>query len=152
MRLKATIVAAIWGSTLLSLPAFGQEKTCRVSRSIQSMIAWPSCDGTLDIPSHGLDSRSNGSDKVLAGVFWFPSLGLSSYDPEGAAARLFDPTTATGYRYRRGADFDIKHRSLPPAKHRVAFYNSASFNPAGLNGLDRFGNPAESMVVFGFHF
>jgi hypothetical protein len=137
MLLRNAIVAAIWGSTLLSLPAFGQEKTCRVSFFDQYAGAWPSCDGALNILTHGLES-------------WSPHLSL--YDPEGAAALLLDPATAAGYRYRRGADFDIKDRSLPPAKHRVVFYNSASLNPAGLSGLDRFGNPAESMVVFGFHF
>jgi hypothetical protein len=88
-----------------------------------------------------------------------PAKSRSIPAPPGARALIFDPTNVTGagtqsrlwYLYGGGADFNPK-RQVPRTEHRGVFYNSATFNMDGLNGLDQFANRSEPSVVFGYSF
>jgi len=103
----------------------------------------------------------NNSDEVLAAyVFRFPAKHWSPFVLGGAGALVFNPSAAAGgstqvrpgYVYGGGADFNLKGRFFLRTEYRGIFYNSPTFNVAGLNGLDRFTHRAEPSVGFGYHF
>jgi len=115
---------------------------------------------TYKLDSGSLGVRNNSDELFAAYVFRFPAKRWSPFVLAGAGALIFDPRTLAGastqtrlgYLYGGGADFNLKHRVFVRAEYRGVFYNSPTFDMAGLNGLDRFTHRAEPSVGFGYHF
>jgi hypothetical protein len=176
MSLKNAIIATLCGSTVVSLPAFGQENpisradirieaSVHLVKSTNGDVARPSASvngGFLCTyrffsnnlnntqtysPYKGSIGLKNKSDQACATyVFRFSVKRWSPITP--ATALILDPKAATG-----GADdFNLEGRSFPRTEHRGSFYNSATLNKGGLNDLYRFSNGEVPAAVFGYNF
>jgi hypothetical protein len=176
MSLNGAIVAALCASTLVCLPAIGQEN--RISRAdIRSEASAPFVKGsTADVarqrasfhdgvlctyrfffnnshntkaysPYKGSIGLKKNSDQACATyVFRFSVKRWSPITP--AAARIFDPKIEAG----AATDFNFERRSFPRIEHRGSFYNSATLHAGGLNDLYRFSNSEAPAIVFGYNF
>jgi hypothetical protein len=176
MSLKPAIVAALCASTLVSLPAIGQEN--RISwADIRSEASVPFVksanaavvrqrasfnqgflctylfffDNSHNTKAYSPYKRSIGlkdnSDQACATyVFRFSVKRWSPITP--ATALIFDPKIETG----AATDFNFERRSFPGIEHRGSFYNSATLHAGGLNDLYRFSNSEAPAVVFGYNF
>jgi hypothetical protein len=198
MLLKTAIVAAICGSTFVSLPSFGQENP-QSRGDISSEACMPFVENTnangapqsvsanygfLGIyrlffnkrsdaelsygrtrntqaygPKRGPIGVKNSFDEMFATfVFqlpakrWSPVVFPSTVIFDAGPVMGTGTQTQGGYLYGSASTFSPKHRSLPRTGHRGDFYNSATPNIYGRNGLDRITNREEPPVIFGYTF
>ena len=171
MLLKNTIVAVIFGSTLVSLPALGQDNpTSKADISIQASMPFvESTNSDRAQPSAILNYGFSGGYRFFSnrrsGVepsygythniqmysLKSRSIGVKNNSDEVLAAYVFPfPAKRRAPSVLMG-DFNLQRGIFPRTKHRGVFYNSATFNIDGPS-LDRFPNRVEPAVVFGYNF
>jgi len=103
------------------------------------------------------DTQSN-SDNILVYVFqfsakrWSPAVPAGTQIPDPRAVAGVIAESRWGHLYDGASDINLTHRIFPRTERRGSFYNSVSFNMYGANRLDRFTNPEEPAVVFGYKF
>ena len=172
MSFKSAIVAALCGSTLVSLSVFGQEshvsradirseasapfvknanatqQSASVNNGFLCTYRYVSSNNTQAYsPYKGSLGLNDNSDQVCATyVFRFSVKRWSPITP--ATALILDPRTVTG----GAGDFNLQRRSFPRTEDRASFYNSATINMAGLNDLYRFSNSEVPAAIFGYNF
>jgi outer membrane immunogenic protein len=119
----------------------------------------------LNTQNYGLESGPIGlktySHEVSGDyVLRFPLRHWSPFLLAGAGGLMFDPKDFAGasvqaraaFVYGGGADFNLSKHVFMRAEYRGLFYNSPTYDFAGLSGQDRISHRAEPSVGFGFRF
>ena len=123
---------------------------------VEANYSWTS--NTQTYTGLGMDTTSH--EISAAYVFRMPMKRWSPFALAGAGALVFDPKNFAGantqtraaFVYGAGTDINLTDHLFVRGEYRGLFYNSPTFDLAGLNGLDRVTHRAEPSIGFGWRF
>jgi hypothetical protein len=179
MLLKNAIVAAICGSTFVSLPTFGQANSILLDIGIDASVPFVQA-----INANGAQHRACANYGLVGGYRFFFSFFFNGHRGvegrhafpcnaptysldkrliemknkfDGFPSNRWSPRTIAGpdaqprfnYLHDRADYSNPTQPILPQSKHRGVFYNSATLN---INGLRGFSDREQPAIVFGYIF